>query len=263
MVDMSGSENLSGGWGGAGGYSQGSAGGDDASVNLGNDGEAAPDPYRRYEALCGEGECVPGPQEACSVGGDDDGEDDGGAEGLPAAACQLVPGDDGHATPACGATGPFAAGEPCGSAADCAPGLGCVATGEMAGTCRQYCCGHVEDCSVGTHCAPQPMQENRQIQIPVCIPATGCNLLSNDCGAEQTCAIVRADGSTSCIPRGAGQVGDECPCDDGFVCSMLTNSCKKLCRLGESATDCGQMAQCQGGSMGFPAGFGICVGGNY
>ncbi|EYF06478.1 hypothetical protein [Chondromyces apiculatus] len=250
------------GVGGAGG-----SGGEGGSVNLGT-GETSPDPYQRFAHLCG-GECKPGDPEACASS-DDGGEGGSGGAGgsdpdtgTSVTACQLVPGDASRAEGACGATGAFAAGEPCESAADCAPGLGCAATGGMAGTCREYCCGNVEACASGTFCAEQTMQEDTAVPIPVCVPATGCTLLTESCGPGQTCTIVRADGTTSCVPIGAGGVGDECPCGDGFVCSMLTNQCKKLCRLGESAADCGANATCQGGSMGFPTGYGVCIGGDY
>lgn len=247
------------GAGGSTSASSGTGGEDgDASIVLGPDGETPPDPYHPYTALCGAG-CVPGaqPDECASQGGE------GGAGGSGPPACQLVPGSDGDATPQCGPTGAFAAGGPCTGVADCAPGLGCAATGEVAGACRQYCCGHVEDCAAGTYCAPQPMQEDADAAIPVCIPADNCELLSDTCGPELTCTIVRADGTTSCVEPGQGEVREPCPCAAGFVCSLLTNECKKLCHLGQAANDCGPNTECQGGSMGFPAGFGVCVGGNY
>jgi hypothetical protein len=111
------------------------------------------------------------------------------------------------------------------------------------------------------------MQEDAGIPIPLCIPADNCELLTDACGPELTCTIVRIDGTTSCRPPGTGVAGEPCgedyTCAPGFVCSLLNNECKKLCHLGEDAADCGQNAICQGGSMGLPAGFGICFGGDY
>jgi hypothetical protein len=108
-----------------------------------------------------------------------------------------------------------------------------------------------------------PPGDDGPILIPVCIHATNCELLTDECGEDLTCAIVRANGTTSCVEPGVGAAGDPCPCASGFVCSLLTNECKKLCHLNEDATDCGPGAKCQGGSGGFPLGFGICVGGDF
>jgi len=251
------------GTGGAASTTAGSGGDDgDASIDIGPGGQPAPDPYYRYTELCGEG---------CKPGGDPDGcrqQEDGaggggGASGAEITACQLVPGQNDNAEPHCGVAGSFDATGPCDTVASCMSGFGCAATPEGTGACRQYCCGHVEDCAQNTYCAPQPMNEDTDVQIPVCMPADKCTLLTDACGEGRTCSIVRADGTTSCVEPGMGQEGDACPCAAGFVCSLLTNQCKKLCHLDEDAADCGPDAKCQGGSMGFPPGFGICVGGDY
>ena len=66
--------------------------------------------------------------------------------------------------------------------------------------------------------------------IPVCIPVNTCQLLHDDtCLNGQTCAIVRADGTTSCVEPGLGHDGDPCSCAAGFTCSKITNTCLKLC----------------------------------
>lgn len=266
--------------GGAGGETTMGTGGGDASIDIAPDAETPIDPYYRYTYLCGDG-CEPGgdsaecsPAEPPGPGGQGGAGGGGGAGGQGGAGdpsgesltCQLVPGDD-SAAPACGPAGAFDANGPCQSVLDCAAGLGCAATETSTGACRPYCCGNVEDCATGTYCAPERMQEapadGEPILIPVCIQATDCELLTDACGADLTCTIVRADGTTSCVEPGEGGVGDPCPCAAGFVCSLLTNECKKLCHLNEGATDCGQGATCQGGSMGFPTGFGICVGGEF
>ncbi|AUX26180.1 hypothetical protein SOCEGT47_067410 [Sorangium cellulosum] len=229
--------------------------------------EGARDPYTRFAHLCGEG-CTPGgdPGECASSGGPEPGIP------LPPAAstlhCQLVLAD-GDAAPRCGPVGRFAAGGPCQTAADCGAGLGCVAAEGQGGVCRQYCCGSVESCERATYCAERPMaesvgEESARVSIPVCVPAVNCELLNDSvCPAGLTCTIVREDGTTSCVVPGAGRADEPCPCAPGFVCSMLTNKCKRLCRIDGEAQGCGTGAKCQGGSTVYPPGFGVCVGGSY
>lgn len=223
----------------------------------------AQDPYTRFAYLCGDG-CTPGGEPTeCSSDGD---AGTGTGTGLPAGQtlhCQLVL-DDGDAIPSCRPAGRFEAGGPCHSGADCAAGLGCVAADGEGGVCRQYCCGHVESCAAGTYCDERPMAESvvasAPVPIPVCVPAMNCELLNDSvCPTGLTCTIVREDGTTSCVVPGEGRTGEQCPCAPGFVCSMLTNQCKQLCRIDSRAQDCGAGAKCQGGSAIYPAGFGVCV----
>lgn len=194
--------------------------------------------------------------DACAVGGDD-------AACAETEACQLKPAD-GTAIAACGPAGKSGDGFVCMTAQDCTAGMGCAATPNGGGVCRSYCCGDPEDCPTKTYCAAEPMAEDAEnVAIPVCIPATVCQLLTDGaCKDGLTCAIVRDDGTTSCIPPGPGQLNEPCPCADGFVCSKLTNQCKKLCHIGKDAEDCGGSGACQAGSSGFPEGFGVCVGGS-
>jgi hypothetical protein len=185
------------------------------------------------------------------AGGDSD-------AGVPAAlTCKLAP-ISGEAVAGCTPVGDFAAGDPCQTAADCGVGLACVAT-PSGGICRPYCCGQVEACPVDTYCAPTPMAE-AAVKIPVCLPAKMCKPLDDStCTDGQTCTIVRDDGTTSCVDPGDGSRGDACPCAAGQVCSKITNTCLKLCHIGNDAADCGA-GSCQGGVMGYPDGIGICVG---
>jgi hypothetical protein len=250
----------------SGGYSSGSGGAgsfDDSGIEIGLKDASAADPYERFALLCGEG-CTPGGDaaECASAGGS-------GAGGSTDAAlsCRLVP-KDGLASPQCLPVGTFEAGGPCHTSADCAAGLGCEAD-PQGGVCRQYCCGSVEGCAAGTYCDARTMAESASeggddIPIPVCIPALNCELLNErSCPPDLTCTIVRDDGTTSCVAPGIGTVKEKCPCAPGFVCSMLTNECKKLCRVDSGAQECGEGASCQGGSMAYPAGFGVCVGSDY
>ena len=142
--------------------------------------------------------------------------------------------------------------------ADCGVGLACVATASS-GLCRPYCCGQVEECPIDTYCAPTAMAESA-IEIPVCLPAYKCKVLDEaTCPTGQTCTIVRDDGTTSCVEVGEGVRGDACPCAPGHVCSKFTNTCLKLCHIGNDAEDCGA-GSCQGGVMAYPEGIGICAG---
>ncbi|WP_437588412.1 hypothetical protein [Sorangium sp. So ce1000] len=262
-----GSGGMSASAGGAPPPTSGAGGGGGGAVTEDVNIPASPeaqDPYTRFAYLCGDG-CTPGgdPTECSS----DSGAGTGTGAGLPSAQmlhCQLVL-DDGDAIPICRQVGRFDAGGPCHSAADCAAGLGCVAADGQGGVCRQYCCGHVESCAAGTYCDEQPMAESvaggsAPVPIPVCLPATNCELLNDSvCPTGLTCTIVRDDGTTSCVVPGEGRADDHCPCAPGFVCSMLTNRCKQLCRIDSRAQDCGAGAKCQGGSAIYPAGFGVCV----
>lgn len=243
--------------GAASGGAQGTGGGhEDASIDL------SPDAGKRrtdapYAELCGSGfPCTPG-SSACVSASLDVGEADD--------TCQVFPSDEGPVA-ACVPAGAFGLGDPCVTAGDCAAGLGCVQA-NGAGVCRPYCCGDVELCPEDTYCAPQPMAEDAAsetpLEIPACIPATHCELLNDaaTCPPGLTCTIVRADGTTSCIEPGDGKLGASCPCAAGYVCAKLTDTCRKLCRIGHDELDCPNGGTCQGGSTGYPENIGICVGG--
>jgi hypothetical protein len=262
-------QNLGGN--GAGGFQDTTtgAGGGDASIDISPD--AGHDPTKTFAELCGTGVCAPGGSpDGCGI----QPVNDGAPPGPQTQACGLVAAKSG-AYPVCGPVGASLADQPCQTVADCAAGLGCVQTAN-GGACRPYCCADVEACPDKTYCAPQPMAEDDKTQIPVCVPTDNCTLLpdAQTCPAMQTppapgccadglaCFIVRSDGSTSCLTPGASGLGGTCPCQAGFVCSKLTDECKKLCRLGHDAADCPGGGKCEGGSMAYPAGFGVCVAGN-
>jgi hypothetical protein len=244
------------GWGGGTGFATSApsatgAGGTtkDGSIEFGPD-SGGDDPSQPYASLCAAGECTIG----------EDGCPDGAGGGEPVAmACELVPSEDG-AMAACAPAGTFEEGEPCKSADHCAAGLGCAATA-TGGVCRSYCCGDVELCPASTYCDLQPMAEDaiNMTPIPVCVPATKCELLNDDtCTEPLVCTIVRADGTTSCVAPGPGLLNDPCPCAAGYVCSKLDNQCKKLCKLGMEAMYCDGVGSCLNVGMGIPDGFGIC-----
>lgn len=228
---------------------------------------------RDFSELCGMGPCMPGGElDDCALGvggsggagGAGQGGAGGGAGGAPALFCQLVP-SGGEAAPACAPAGGIDAEGPCQTATDCAPGFGCVLPdgASSGGLCRPYCCGDLELCPVETHCVPHPMIESPEIVVPVCTPVTPCELLNDEvCDEGETCAVVRADGTTSCVAiEGEGELCDDCPCAPGFICGQVTGTCQKLCHTeGEYGDEC-MGGTCQGGSESYPAGFGVCVGG--
>lgn len=216
------------------------------------------------QALCGEG-CTPDPttNEACSLepvpnsgaGGA------GGAASPDSGTCQLtVLAGKPHGT--CGVPGAASDGAPCLSVQDCAAGLACV----QPGVCRPYCCSDAEACAPKSFCAPTVMTVNSlqpnadAPKIPVCTPTEPCTLLDDaTCSIPgDTCTLVRADGTTSCLPPGVGSDGESCPCAAGFVCSTGENRCFRLCHT-TVAEDCPSGYQCSGGSKPYPTGFGVCV----
>lgn len=226
-----------------------------------------------YADLCGDGVCVPGPDDGCE---DDDavqrgtrpsgGEPGGDPSGATARGCHVVADDDGEPESVCVAVGEGPIDAPCQTAADCAAGAACIPTDggsqTASGICRPYCCDDVEACAVGSFCAPRPLVGDADLTVPVCVAVTPCKLLDDDepCPAGTTCSVVREDGTTSCVVPGSGGLCEPCPCAAGFVCAVHTGLCEKLCRTDGTGDDCGG-GFCQGGSSDYPSGIGICVGG--
>jgi hypothetical protein len=251
--------------GSAGAGTGGSPSGD-GSIDVSNDTDPAPQPSG-YGHLCQgdelrEGQCVPSPaSDPCP----DENAEDGGSTAPVLNSCALAPDGESGAVGTCGAQGKGVYADPCQTARDCGAGLGCVpaASGQndddVGGACRDYCCGDVEACPKDTFCATEPMTEASDVLIPVCVPASNCKLLEPCDDPALACTVVRADGTTSCVEPGDGHEGDVCPCADGYMCAKLTNECKKLCHEGGASDDCPEGTVCQGGSMEFPEGFGVCV----
>ena len=241
------SSSASSGSAGSGGASSGSAGSGGASSSSAGSGGAS----SSSAGSGGGGGGGPDKGTSSATGGDSD-------AGVPITlTCKLAP-ISGAAVAGCTQAGDLVVSNPCQTAGDCGVGLACVAT-PSGGVCRPYCCGQVEACPIDTYCAPVPMAE-AAVKIPVCLPAYKCKPLDDStCTNGQTCTIVRDDGTTSCVDPGDGSRGDACPCSAGQVCSKITNTCLKLCHIGNDAADCGA-GSCQGGVMGYPDGIGICVG---
>jgi hypothetical protein len=197
---------------------------------------------------------LPTTAQACGVGSDA-GESDRAIDEDEPLACRVQPagdaGDSGVA-PACEPAGLGVDGALCANGTDCAAGYECVEN-----TCRHYCCAGNTSCSVGDFCDIQPTTEAPGTLVPVCMPVLPCVLLSDTCPAGQSCAVVRADGTTSCETVGPGQ--EDAPCDTqhcgaGLVClgSVGSRKCYTLCYTTALATGCSAGQMCTGGLPLFP-----------
>ena len=259
---------FSDGLGGGGDYTSSGTGGDrDASIDVAPDGENPPGPVT-YADYCGMGACVPS-LEACTPGGlggggaggagGGGGDGGGGAAPAPVYGCQVTI-EAGTPKPVCAVTGSGLIDAPCLASSDCSLGLACVRTDEGAGLCRPYCCGELEACPPSeTYCALAPLFEDPSERIPVCAAVEACTLLAPGmCDQGEACAVVRNDGTTSCIKAGTGLLCDPCPCAAGYTCNFGTGRCEKLCET-QGAGQC-EGGSCQGGSS-LPSGIGICIGG--
>jgi hypothetical protein len=242
----SGSGGIGGGSSSASSSTTGSGGASSSTSGAGGAGGGA-----SSSSAGGAGGSSPDKSTTSTSGGEND-------AGVPVTlTCKLSP-ISGAAVAGCTTAGDSVVSNPCQTAGDCGVGLACIAT-PSGGVCRPYCCGEVEACPLDTYCAPVPMAE-AAVKIPVCLPAYKCKPLDDStCMNGQTCTIVRDDGTTSCVDPGDGSRGDSCPCAAGQVCSKITNTCLKLCHIGNDTADCGA-GSCQGGVMGYPDGIGICVG---
>lgn len=173
----------------------------------------------------------------------------------------------------CEVAGSKASGEPCTSSGDCLPGLGCVGE-ENVGRCRPFCCDTETSCDDDSFCAARPLRDDAdptlgQLSVPVCAPADNCSLgepypcddtdpnAGCVCKEGTACTVVRADGTTSCVPPGTGTAGQECPCAAGHICSQASGRCVRICKLGAADSECGT-GRCQA-PANFPEGFGVCV----
>ncbi len=235
--------------------------------------------------LCGSGVCLPDDPNAaeCNAGpgaeppeaGDVDAAD-AGADGADSADGEVdasapppvkygcfVSGAGGKPSAECALAGSGDNGSPCVSASDCAPGLACVGDGTTA-ACRPYCCDENTTCAVGAFCAERPLKAT-SLSVPVCVPADDCSLdepypcptgKQCKCKSGTACAVVKDDGTTSCIVPGDGRAGDACPCAAGYLCSKSTNTCLKLCSTTAVKPECGT-GKCLS-VAGLPDGFGVC-----
>jgi hypothetical protein len=164
-------------------------------------------------------------------------------------------------SPVCLPGGQGVDGFPCKGPDDCAPAYECV--GATTPTCQRYCCGGNDACVSLQFCDIQPTALSPATKVPVCMPMQPCTLLDNlSCPSGETCAVVRDDGSTSCVAIGEAVRGQSCEtdhCASGLVClgTPGTRSCYTLCHT--SKTECSSPQKCQGGLPLFPdPDVGIC-----
>ncbi len=229
--------------------------------------------------LCGSGclpddadapECAASPGEEPPSGddaGDADPSDPDAALTPPAKYACVVKSVNGKPSAECALAGSGENGAPCVTEESCAPGLACVSDGTTA-ACRQYCCEQTTTCATGAFCAERPLAATAgqpALSVPVCVPADDCSLdepypcptgKQCKCKSGTACAIVKEDGTTSCVVPGAGRGGEACPCAAGYVCSKSTNTCLKLCSTTAVKTECGT-GKCLS-VAGLPTGFGVC-----
>ena len=186
--------------------------------------------------------------------------------------CRVRLSEDGQRQVAvCGEAGFGETADPCVSSADCSPGYACVGSTDFA-QCRPFCCNDPESCESGTYCAERVLRMDQQaglsaLKVPVCVAPAPCRLdepfpcLGEEscvCKPGTACMVVRADGTTDCVPPGSGSAGDSCPCAAGHVCSLGTNECRKICKINSlSEPQCSE-GECQS-SSNLPEGYGTCV----
>jgi hypothetical protein len=220
-----------------------------------------------FTELCGDA-CLPGTgMSAPCEGGGGGGGSGGAGTGGAGDECTLAVDEGGDVAGSCGTPNEQAAtGDPCLAAENCPAGHGCVGA---PGRCLPYCCGSLEDCPLETYCDPTAIAAGDVPEgvdpplIPVCVAATGCELLQPCPEKGLACTIVRSDGTTSCVEPGDGQLGDSCEtlrdCAEGYICSPGARICLKLCHI-NMPEDCpGEAPTCQGGATTYPEGFGVCV----
>ena len=166
----------------------------------------------------------------------------------------------------CGLAGTGGDGDSCETGGDCAPAFECVG---MPGRCRHYCCDGDKSCATSKSASFCDIGSTSasNITVPVCAPVSRCKLLTaNACGADQTCAVVKEDGTTSCVAVGPAQVGQDCNavhCGAGLTCLGKPGArpCFKLCRVGypEDCADGQKSTTCTGSAQLFnDPEYGIC-----
>jgi hypothetical protein len=163
--------------------------------------------------------------------------------------------------PACLPAGLGLDGTPCRAPSDCAPGYECVGDG----TCRHYCCTGNSACRPDVQfCDIQQAAQASRMSVPVCMPIEPCALLQpGACPPGETCAVVREDGSKSCVAVGDASVGDSCEtdhCKADLVCLGVPGfrRCYSLCKMTQPG-QCPPAQTCKGGLPLFlDPGFGVC-----
>jgi len=183
----------------------------------------------------------------------------------PTPACHVVEqtGTDGGAwvTQTCTIAGSGQDGAQCQASTDCAATFECVG---MPGQCRHYCCAGNTVCDATaspSFCDVQPVVSGK-FNVPVCMPISGCALFGT-CPTNQTCAVVKDDGTTSCVEVGEAGVGNSCDethCAAGLTClgNPGARTCFQLCHV-DLPADCPAGTTCSGSAqLSTNPQFGIC-----
>lgn len=184
--------------------------------------------------------------------------------------------DNGEVAVGCWISGAGDDGSGCTSTRDCQAGYACV--GEPnAGQCRKFCCEGDSACvaldqdQTDRHhfCDERPLRSPNAegalgVAVPVCALAEMCDLSEPfscrgsdcTCAPDEACTIVNQEGATGCRVPGEGGLEEACPCQAGFYCHPVENTCKQLCVLDSDDGACGE-SLCQA-TANFPAGWGLC-----
>jgi hypothetical protein len=171
----------------------------------------------------------------------------------------------------CLAAGTGGDGEQCQKSTDCADSFECVGS---PGQCRHYCCAGNTSCdqassvtTSATFCDVQPTAVGG-LNVPVCEPVTSCTLLltgtgNGSCPKGETCAVVKDDGTTSCVQIGTVGIGGDCDvyhCAAELTCLGPAGSrtCFQLCQVDAPAA-CPSGTTCMSSAQLFTnANVGIC-----
>jgi hypothetical protein len=192
----------------------------------------------------------------------------GGDAGGVRSACHVEPLPTGQACLTAGSGGD---GAQCQKSTDCADSFECVGS---PGQCRHYCCGGNASCDQAsnettgtTFCDVQPAVPSG-LNVPVCEPVRSCTLLltgtgNGSCPQGETCAVVKDDGTTSCVTIGTVGIGGDCDvyhCAADLTCLGAAGSrtCFQLCEV-DSPGACPTGTTCTSSAQLFTnANVGIC-----
>lgn len=196
---------------------------------------------------------------ACYAGAADAGASDGGAPTTTTYACHVSIGVQNGVSVTdqmCTPSGSGHDGDACRNGNDCSAGFECIG----AGVCRHYCCDYRECDKMGklTFCDVQTMTggSSADTRVPVCMPVRSCKLLlPGYCDQGETCAPVRADGTTSCVAVGPAKVGEACDrehCGKDLAClgSPGNRTCYQLCHT-DVQSGCPATKKCKTSSAQF------------
>lgn len=186
----------------------------------------------------------------------------------PLSACHVSSSPNGQK---CLQAGPGGDGAQCQTGTDCAESFECVGS---PGQCRHYCCDGNAACDSAGGQMPGPSfcdveaTTSGGLMVPVCEPVRSCTplLLGNGAGTcpkGETCAVVKDDGTTSCVPIGTVGIGGDCDvyhCAAELTClgAVGSRTCFQLCEV-DSPTACPAGKTCMSSAQLFTnANIGIC-----